>query len=133
VGALRTLFDELLNEPGVRQHMAHLLAGSDVRYAIGDEHPLSGYLAPELQLDDGRRIAELLHDARPVLLDLSGGGLAANAKAWMDRVDVVAGSIADSPLAGLLIRPDGYVAWAADSPEAPGLPAALERWFGPPV
>jgi 2-polyprenyl-6-methoxyphenol hydroxylase-like FAD-dependent oxidoreductase len=133
VGALRTLFDELLNEPGVRQHMAHLLAGSDVRYAVGDEHPLSGYLAPELRLDDGHRIAELLHDARPVLLDLSGGGLAEHVKGWADRVEVVTGSIADSPLAGLLIRPDGYVAWAADSPEAPGLPAALERWFGPPV
>jgi 2-polyprenyl-6-methoxyphenol hydroxylase-like FAD-dependent oxidoreductase len=133
VGALRTLFDELLKEPGVRQHMANLLAGSDVRYAVGDDHPLSGYLAPELALDDGRRIAELLHDARPVLLDLSGGGLTANAKAWTDRVDVVTGSVADSPLAGLLIRPDGYAAWAADSPEAPGLPAALQRWFGPPA
>jgi 2-polyprenyl-6-methoxyphenol hydroxylase-like FAD-dependent oxidoreductase len=133
VGALRTLFDELLKEPGVRQHMANLLAGSDVRYAVGDDHPLSGYLAPEMELDDGRRIAELLHDARPVLLDLSGGGLAESAKAWTDRVDVVTGSIADSPLAGLLIRPDGYVAWAADSSEAPGLPAALQRWFGPPA
>ena len=53
--------------------MAHLLAGSDVRYDVGDDHPLAGRLVPDLTLDDGRRVAELLHRGRPVLLDLSGG------------------------------------------------------------
>ena len=36
VGALRTLFGELLELPEVRRHIAHLLAGSDVRYEVGD-------------------------------------------------------------------------------------------------
>lgn len=131
VTALRALLGELLDESQVRNHMAHLLAGSDVRYPVGDSHPLSGYLAPELTLDDGTRLAELLHDARPVLLDLSGGGFAASAAAWADRVDLVTGSSADTSVAALLVRPDGYVAWATDSPDGPGLPEALARWFGP--
>jgi 2-polyprenyl-6-methoxyphenol hydroxylase-like FAD-dependent oxidoreductase len=130
VDALRTLFGELLGLPGVRAHMARLLAGSDVRYDVGNAHPWAGLLAPELVLDDGRRIAELLHDARPVLVDASGGPFAAIASGWADRVDVVTASVVDSPVAGLLLRPDGYVAWATDSAEGPGLSAALERWFG---
>jgi 2-polyprenyl-6-methoxyphenol hydroxylase-like FAD-dependent oxidoreductase len=133
IGALRALFGELLNEPQVRKHMANLLAGSDVRYDVGDAHPLSGRLAPDLVLDDGRRIAELLHDARPVLVDASGGGFAAIAANWADRVDVLTARLVDSPVAGLLLRPDGYVAWATDSAQGPGLPTALERWFGPPT
>lgn len=130
VTALRTLFGELLDESQVQTHMARLLAGSDVRYDVGDLHPLSGLLAPELVLDDGRRIAELLHDARPVLIDGSGGPFAAIASGWADRVEVVTASVMDSAVAGVLVRPDGYVAWATDSAEGPGLAAALERWFG---
>jgi hypothetical protein len=130
VDALRELFGELLELPSVREHMAHLLAGSDVRYDVGDAHPLSGRLMPESALEDGRRVAELLRDARPVLLDLSGGAFAVAAEDWVDRVDVVTGSITDSTVTGVLLRPDGYVAWATDAPDGPGLVAALERWFG---
>jgi 2-polyprenyl-6-methoxyphenol hydroxylase-like FAD-dependent oxidoreductase len=144
VGALRTLFGELLEQPGVAAHVAHMLAGSDVRYEVGDEHPLSGLLVPDLELDDGRRVAELLHDARPVLLDLSGGALTPAGSGWADRVDLVTGTIAGEPYGGMLIRPDGYVAWAVDArgaSEATGgvvdegeqarLRSALEHWFGP--
>jgi hypothetical protein len=86
-----------------------------------------------LTLDDGRRVSELLHDAHPVLLDL-GGGVIDTARGWADRVDIVSASMADRPAAALLIRPDGYVAWAADefgSAEEATLRAALQRWFGP--
>jgi 2-polyprenyl-6-methoxyphenol hydroxylase-like FAD-dependent oxidoreductase len=133
VGALRTLLGELFSIPDVARYMAKLLAGNDVRYDVGDDHPLSGRPVPELTLDDGRRVAELLHDARPVLLDLDGGAGAA-ARGWLDRVDVVRATVADRPAAALLIRPDGYVAWAADAigpDEEPGLRDALRRWFGP--
>jgi 2-polyprenyl-6-methoxyphenol hydroxylase-like FAD-dependent oxidoreductase len=134
VDALRALFGELLQKPEVRAHLAHLLAGSDVRYDVGDAHPLSGLLVPELVLDDGRRVAELLRTARPVLLELGDGAMAASATGWADRVDVVTGTIAGSPLTGLLLRPDGYVAWAADglgSAREANLLAVLQRWFGP--
>ena len=66
-----------------------------------------------------------------MLLDLSGGGFAASAGAWADRVDLVTGGSADTSVAALLVRPDGYVAWATDSPDGLGLPEALARWFGP--
>jgi 2-polyprenyl-6-methoxyphenol hydroxylase-like FAD-dependent oxidoreductase len=134
VAALRTLMGELLTIPDVAEHMAELLAGSDVRYHVGDDHPLSGRPVPELTLEDGRRVAELLHDARPVLLDLAGGGIADAAPGWANRVNIVNATAADTPAAAMLIRPDGYIAWAANafgSAEEAGLRAALQRWFGP--
>jgi 2-polyprenyl-6-methoxyphenol hydroxylase-like FAD-dependent oxidoreductase len=134
VAAMRTLFGELLEQPEVRDHMAHLLAGSDVRYDVGDVHRWSGRLVPELVLADGRRVAELLHDGRPVLLDLGEGAAASAAADWADRVDVVIAAIAHPSVAAVLLRPDGYVAWASDGFDATAesnLVAALERWFGP--
>lgn len=133
IAALRKLFNELLQQPSVAEHMAHLLAGSDVRYDVGDDHPLAGRLVPDLTFDDGRRVAELLHRARPVLLDLSGGRAGEAASRWADRVDIVEGAVAELDACALLIRPDGYVAWAADTFEADdedALRAALQRWFG---
>ncbi|SPM36123.1 2-polyprenyl-6-methoxyphenol hydroxylase and related FAD-dependent oxidoreductases [Mycobacterium rhizamassiliense] len=133
VTALRTLLGELFTSPDVQQRMAGLLAGADVRYDVGDDHRLSGRLVPDLTLDDGRRVAELLHEGRPVLLDLDGG-VAAAVRGWEDRVDTVGATIGDGLAVAMLIRPDGYVAWAADTfdPAAEAaLRAALERWFGP--
>jgi 2-polyprenyl-6-methoxyphenol hydroxylase-like FAD-dependent oxidoreductase len=128
IDSLRQLFGELAAKPEVAGHLAGLLAGSDVRYDIGDDHPLSGHMVPDLVLDDGRRVADLLHSARPILLDLSGGVTLTH-----DRVDVVRGTMGDRPAAALLIRPDGYVAWAAASvgdADRDRLQIALRRWFG---
>jgi 2-polyprenyl-6-methoxyphenol hydroxylase-like FAD-dependent oxidoreductase len=133
IAALRKLFNELLQLPSVAEHMAHLLAGSDVRYDVGDDQPLAGRLAPDVTLADGRRVADLLHEARPVLLDLSGGQVGDAARGWTDRVDVVECAIDDLEACALLLRPDGYVAWAADTFDADDehrLHAALQRWFG---
>lgn len=132
VTALRMLFSELMAQPGAAAHLAHLLAGSDVRYDVGDSHPLAGQLVPDLTLSDGRRIAELMHRARPVLLDGTGGALAESALPWRDRVDAV---IADGldVAAAMLIRPDGYIAWAADlgtTEDVDRLRIAMTRWFG---
>ncbi|MDM4142574.1 MULTISPECIES: FAD-dependent monooxygenase [Mycobacterium] len=135
VAALRALVGELVTFPDTQKHMAALLAGADVGYDVGDDHRLSGWLVPDLTLDDGRRVAELLRDARPVLLDLDGA-VADTARGWADRVDTVSASIAERPAAALLVRPDGYVAWAADefgAAEEAALTAALQRWFGPPT
>ncbi|BBX35285.1 FAD dependent oxidoreductase [Mycolicibacterium mageritense DSM 44476 = CIP 104973] len=130
VTALRTLFGELVATPDGTSHIANLLAGSDVRYDVGNDHRLAGRLVPELTLADGRRVAQLLHHGRPVLLDLSGGEHAGAVQGWQDRVDVVVATATDRPAAALLIRPDGYVAWAADELDEDGLRAALARWFG---
>lgn len=134
VAALRTLLGELFTIPDVAKHMGALLAGSDPGYDVGDDHPLSGRLVPVLTTDDGRRVDELLHYARPILLDLTGSGVADAVHGWADRVEGVSAPIRERPATAMLIRPDGYIAWATDTfgvAERAGLRAALLRWFGP--
>jgi 2-polyprenyl-6-methoxyphenol hydroxylase-like FAD-dependent oxidoreductase len=136
VTALRQLFGELLRQPGTVQHIADLMSGADVRYEPGTDHPLDGRWAPDLVLDDGTRLAELTRTARPLLLDFTGS-LGDELRGWTDRVDLVAGA-ADVDATALLIRPDGYVAWATsstepDDTERKALRSSLERWFGSPV
>ncbi|MFI9379655.1 FAD-dependent monooxygenase [Kutzneria sp. NPDC052558] len=129
VTALRTLFAELIEPVAARRHIVDTMSGHDTRYFAGD-HPLVGALVPELSVTTTAgvvRLAELRRTGRPLLLDLAG--VAPVAAGWRDRVDVVTGSSADHP--ALLIRPDGFVAWAGASPD--GLAEALERWFGSPT
>ncbi|WHT22477.1 FAD-dependent monooxygenase [Crossiella sp. CA-258035] len=131
VTALRELFGELLGHPSTVRHLAELIAGSDIRYDTGDTHPLSGRFVPDLDLD-GPRVAELARTGRPLLLNLTGDEDPALIPQWTDRVDVITARCPNAP-AALLIRPDGYVAWAADEldPVArQALSAALTRWVG---
>lgn len=139
IAALRVLMGELLAKPEAAGHIAGLLSGSDVRYDVGDSHPLSGKLVPDFTVGSltgarpAQRVAALLHPARPVLLDFAGGAFARSAAPWLDRVDLTIADNSTSSTAALLIRPDGYVAWAADSSgpdDVARLSAALCRWFG---
>ncbi|MFI6454549.1 FAD-dependent monooxygenase [Streptosporangium amethystogenes] len=146
VTALRELFAELLEHEENRRHIAELMAGSDIRYDMGSAapvpHPLLGRPAPDLSLatDAGTvRLADLTHGARPLLLDLGGGDeLDETVAGWKDRVDVVTATSSRRVPAGLLIRPDGYVAWTAPDEETGdpvsfGLREALATWFGAPA
>ncbi|MFJ8871588.1 FAD-dependent monooxygenase [Streptomyces sp. NPDC102473] len=142
---LRAVMRELVEIPEVARHLAGQVSGLDIRYDVGvSGHPLLGLrLDPNRELvgADGtvRRVAELLHPARGVLVvtgeapdsteltDLTAG--------WSGRVDIVTGDwtpTADPDAlntpAAVLLRPDGHVAWAA--PDGGKLREALERWFG---
>jgi 3-(3-hydroxy-phenyl)propionate hydroxylase len=99
---------------------------------------------PDLDLvtaDGPVRVFSLLHDARPVLLDLDAPG-GVDIAPWADRVRSVEAVTAgpwELPVIGavpaptaILIRPDGYVAWVGEGSQH-GLAEALARWFGPPV
>ncbi|KAA9151674.1 FAD-dependent oxidoreductase [Amycolatopsis acidicola] len=134
VTALRQVFTELLGRKENVRMIADTMAGADVRYDMGEENPAgpAGWFVPPLTVTtgDGRahRIAELLRDARPVLLDLTGAvELAEVAQPWSDVVRIVPATADDAPAPAFLIRPDGYVAWAGADPE--GLKAALTRWI----
>lgn len=140
--ALRDTTLGLLDVPAARHRIVAMVAALDIHYDLGDAHPLVGRRVPDvdLQTTDGpTRVYALLHEARPVLLDLGGGGF--DLGGWSDRVDLIVGTTGDAwvlPLLGdveapaaVLIRPDGHVAWVGDHTDA-GLTAALTTWFGPP-
>jgi bifunctional hydroxylase/dehydrase len=144
VEPLRTVFAELMQYPEVGRHLAGMVSGFSITYDVGESgHPLLGRRIPDEKLvaaQGNTSTFELLHKARGVLLDLTdSAALRAAAAPWSDRVDVVTVTphelSDDSPLlhtAAALIRPDGYVAWAAyDTDQDPS--TALSRWFGQPA
>jgi hypothetical protein len=128
ITALRELFGELLTDTDNVRRVAELMSGADVRYGDGSGHPMTGRWMPDLPLrtETGpTRVAELLRGGRPLLLTATGG----TAKAWAGRVDVIV--TADAPAETVLVRPDGYVAWAGT--DGDGLEDALRTWFGAPA
>ena len=102
------------------------------------EHRLAGRRAPDIRLALGKtgttRLYEILRSGRFVLLTPAGAG-AAIGRRWTYRVD--SATPADATLPIVLVRPDGYVAWATDE-SAPAsrdeaLRTALTRWCGQPT
>ncbi|WP_432885769.1 FAD-dependent monooxygenase [Kribbella sp. CA-245084] len=94
VACLRETFVDLLGVPEANRRLAGVISGIGLAYA-GGEHPLVGRRMPDLTLADGATVSGRLRDGRFVLLE--GEGL---------------------PAARILVRPDGYVRWATDEPEA---------------
>lgn len=126
-------------DDGARVRVAALIHGLDVAYPAPEgAHPLAGRRMPDLDLVvDGHtvRMYELLHRARPVLVDLGAG---VELGAWSGRVERVEAAYPGTwvlPVLGevsaptaVLVRPDGHVAWVGDGVEP--LESALARWFG---
>ncbi len=139
VDALRRLICELLQRDEANRQLTALMDDLDISYDMGDPSltsPLVGRYSPDLRLrrpDGGTvRVAELQRSGRPLLLDLGADlELCELAEPWSDRVDVVTAECDDAPARGMLIRPDGFVAWSMPA-EPASLTRALARWFGPP-
>ena len=139
--ALRDTMTELLRMDEPRRRIAAMLSGLDIHYDLGEGHPLLGRRMPDLDLhtaDGPTRVFTLLHDARPVLLNLGEPG-GFDIAPWAHRVRLVDAEydgVWELPVLGevaapaaVLIRPDGHVAWAGDLTD-PELPRALATWFG---
>jgi 3-(3-hydroxy-phenyl)propionate hydroxylase len=139
--ALVDVVSELVSMDEPRRQLAGVMSGLDIHYDLGEGHPLLGRRMPDLDLvcaGGPLRVFELLHEARPVLLNLGEPG-SLDITPWADRVQLVdarhdgewelpvLGQVAAPP--AVLVRPDGYVAWVGDGTEL-GLADALSAWFG---
>ncbi|MFH8370455.1 FAD-dependent oxidoreductase [Streptomyces sp. NPDC018031] len=137
--ALREIVSDLAGTVVGTTYLTARLNGAGVRYELPGHHPLTGRSAPDLELADGSRLADHLHGGRALLIDLTDDpGLRAVAAGYADRVGTLTAGCPSRPeLAAVLIRPDGFTAWAADteaqaSTSTAGLAEALEQWFGVP-
>jgi 3-(3-hydroxy-phenyl)propionate hydroxylase len=141
--AARDIVGDLLAMEEPRKRIAGMMSGLDIRYELGQGHPLLGRRMPDLDVATAsgrRRVFGFLHEARPVLLNL-GAPRPVDPAPWSDRVQYVDATYAgrwELPVLGevaapaaVLIRPDGHVAWVGDGTPR-GLVEALTTWFGTP-
>ncbi|MEV7415154.1 FAD-dependent monooxygenase [Streptomyces sp. NPDC089919] len=141
---VRKVLRELVTDKDAATHFAGMVSGLGIRYEVGaGEHPeLGRRLSPDREIDlaDGTRtrVGELLRAGRGLLITTDGeAGPAEAAAAWADRVEVVTGTWVPAPdtvalsipFGSVLVRPDGYIAWATPGGGDPA--EALDRWFGP--
>lgn len=126
VAALREVLGETLTIPAAKRHFTAMVNGADIDYEPGAAHPLVGRFMPPMDLTGFER------HGKAVLLDFVGiQGVQEAVSGHADRIRVVSTSRpSHDDVAALLIRPDGYVAWATSDADATGLPEALTAWFG---
>ncbi|MFF1401580.1 rifampin monooxygenase [Streptomyces sp. NPDC058294] len=125
--ALRELFAKLMDFEEVNRYVTGMITAVDVRYDFGEGHELLGRRLRDVRLKRGR-LYELMHDGRGLLLDRTGRLSVAG---WADRVDHVVDVGEELDVPGVLLRPDGHVAWAGEDQQ--DLLGRLPRWFGAPV
>lgn len=144
--AAREIVGDLLKMDEPRKHIAGMMSGLDIRYELGNGHPLLGRRVPDLDVVTAsgvRRVFSFLHRAQSLLLDFGvSPGATIDIAPWADRVQYVSatydgawvlpviGDVA-APVA-VFIRPDGHVAWVGDG-TARGLEDALTMWCGGPA
>ncbi|WP_255684335.1 rifampin monooxygenase [Micromonospora okii] len=125
--AVRRLLTELMDFDEVNRHLIEKITAIGIRYDFGPGPDLLGRRLRDIEVSQGR-LYGLLHRGRGLLLDRTGrlrvGG-------WADRVDYLGDRSAALDVPGVLLRPDGHVAWVGDDQR--GLDDHLSRWFGEPA
>jgi 2-polyprenyl-6-methoxyphenol hydroxylase-like FAD-dependent oxidoreductase len=125
--AVRRLLTELMDFDEVNLHLIGKITAIGIRYDFGAGPELLGRRLRDIEVQQGS-LYGLLHRGRGLLLDRTGhlsvGG-------WSDRVDYLGDPTAAVDVPGLLLRPDGHVAWIGD--DQGDLDEQFFRWFGTPA
>ena len=133
--ALAAIIRDLIDTKDGATYFAERVWGVSLRYDLGGGHPLVGRSAPDFELADGTRLGELLRTGKGVFLDFDAQSSRQElAGRWGDRINYIAGDAKDTlGLSAALVRPDGCIAWAAETAQnLEGAAQAAARWFGVP-
>ena len=137
--AIEAIVRDIIDTRDGATYFAERVWGVSLRYDLGEAHPLVGRSCPDFELEDGTRLGPLLRAGNGLLLDFDRTApLRALDGLWGDQVRYVASAAKDRlGLRALLVRPDGFVAWACDTTPSPDeVTRAAARWFArrePPV
>jgi 2-polyprenyl-6-methoxyphenol hydroxylase-like FAD-dependent oxidoreductase len=133
--ALRAVVSDLLDTGPGATYVLKQISGVAQRLDLRGDHPLIGLRAPELAFQDGSTLAGRGLDGRALVVDLAGdAGLRELAGRWGRRVRVVdARPAGRASCSAMLVRPDGWVAWAQDGAvDLAAAEATMRAWLGRP-
>jgi 2-polyprenyl-6-methoxyphenol hydroxylase-like FAD-dependent oxidoreductase len=134
--ALNAIIRDLMDTRDGATYFAGRVWGVYTHYNLDSDHPLAGHSVPNFELEDGAMIGELMHDGQGILLDFDmNASLKTLASEYGDRMKYVSGRAKEQlGLSAVLIRPDGFIAWASDGePNLDSAAQAASRWFGDPI
>jgi hypothetical protein len=134
--AIAAVVRDLIATKDGTNYFVEKISGVSMHYDLGEGHPLVGHSAPDFELEDGNRLGVLLQDGRGLLLDFTANEeLRTLCDGRQDRLRYVATHAKDEKsLAALLVRPDGFVAWATEANlERTAAEQSVQRWFGGPT
>ena len=134
--ALNAILRDLMDTRDGATYFAGRVWGISTHYDLDGDHPLVGHSVPNFELEDGAqdgaRIGELMHDGQGMLLDFGrNASLETLANEYSGRMKYVSGQAKEQlGLSAVLIRPDGFIAWASDSePHEQSIKQAAALWF----
>ncbi|RXT53595.1 FAD-dependent monooxygenase [Bradyrhizobium betae] len=134
--ALQAIIRDLIETRDGATYFAERVRGVSLRYDLGGSHPLVGRSVPDFEWPDGATVGERLRTAKGLLLDFDARApRQALASRCGDCITYVAAAPEDRlGLSAVLVRPDGFVAWASDSAvDDEEAAQAASRWFGEPM
>jgi 2-polyprenyl-6-methoxyphenol hydroxylase-like FAD-dependent oxidoreductase len=134
--ALNSIIRDLIDTRDGATYFAGRVWGVNTHYNLGGDHHLIGHSVPNFELEGGARIGELMHDGHGILLDFDiNASLKTLASKYGDRMKYVSGRAKEQlGLSAVLIRPDGFIAWACEGkPNLDDAALAASRWFGGPI
>jgi 2-polyprenyl-6-methoxyphenol hydroxylase-like FAD-dependent oxidoreductase len=104
-----------------------LITGIGISYSPAEPgaHPLAGKRAPDVELPGGTRLYEALRAGKFVLIT--------PADAPVSDPRITSTTWTGDRRTTLLVRPDGYIAWASEASDPTALRKALDRWTGPSI
>lgn len=123
--AVRRLLSDLMDLEDVQRHLMDKTSALDIRYDFKEGPDLVGRRLQDVQLRHAR-LYELMQDGRGLLLNQTRR-LALN-PSYDDRIQHIGETVAELGEPALLLRPDGYIAWAGDDQDE--LDDRLRKWFG---
>jgi len=130
--ALNAIMRDLMHTRDGATYMASRIWGLNLQYNLGGDHPLVGYSVPNFEFEDGTTIGEWMHDGRGILLDFGKhASLQALAETYGQQLKYLSAKAkVQLGLSVVLVRPDGFVAWATDGePDEKLIRQAAEKWF----
>ena len=130
--ALHAIVRDLMNTRDGATYFAGRVWGIHTHYNLGGDHPLVGHSAPNFEFADGVKMNMLMHDGKAMLLDFNANSsFKTLAGEYSDQMKYVSGRAKDQlGLSAVLIRPDGFVAWASDGePDFKKFRNAATHWF----